>query len=424
MKIAITSDIYYPMTNGVAVFAHNLASGLAKRGHEVMVICPSFKGKAYRRKDPKTGVTVVHLRAMRMPLYPDQINKIPEKKEFLGLPLPRLVYRNGIWFSLYPHPALRRALDKFQPDVIHNQTAEGIALAAVSYARNRGVPLVSTGHAYPDNITGQLKLVRPIKRPVDAVLRTYMASFLKNSEYATMPTEMAIGDLVPKNRKRFKVPVEALSNGVDLTCFKPGKASQEIYEKYKIPKDGKIVLYVGRVDPEKSIKNVVKAFSMIHEQIPEARLVIVGDGTSRAGLEGLAEDLGIGEKTIFTGKIVPPDLMEVYKTGEFFVTASETETQGIVLIEAAATGLPLIAVDEGAVRELCQNRVNGILCQPGAVEELAQGMKRLLKDKELRERYAKKSLEVAKSHDLNRTLERFEEIYEAAINLKQEDLLD
>lgn len=424
MKIAITSDIYYPMTNGVAVFAHNLANGLAARGHEVMVICPSFTGRPSRRKDPVTGVTTVHLKSMRMPLYPDQINKIPEKREVLGVPIPRLVYRNGIWFSLYPHPALRKVLDKFKPDVIHNQTAEGIALAAVSYARSRNIPLVSTGHAYPDNITGQLKLVKPIKKPVDAILRAYMASFLKNSEYATMPTEMAIDDLVPKNRRRFNVPVEALSNGVDLKSFKPGRAKREIYQKYDLPENCPIVLYVGRVDPEKSIKNVVQAFKLMSKKVPEAKLVVVGDGTSRAGLIELTEDLEISEKVYFPGKITPPDLMEVYKIGTLFVTASETETQGIVLIEAAATGLPLVAVDAGAVRELCQNRRNGVLCEPGDIEALARGMTRIVQDNELRERYSQGSLEVAKLHDLNRTLKRFEEIYEEAINLKHEDLLD
>ena len=100
------------------------------------------------------------------------------------------------------------------------------------------------------------------------------------------------------------------------------------------------------------------------------------------------------------------------------MSASETETQGIVLIEAAATGLPLVAVDAGAVRELCQNRKNGILCQPGDVNKLARAMINLFTDEELRKKYGEYSLEVAKQHDLNRTLQRFVEIYEEAIILK------
>lgn len=420
MKIAITSDLYYPMTNGVAVFAHNLAKGLAKQGHEVLVICPSFKGRQYRVK--RDGVTTMYLRSIRFPFYPDQINKVPDGKEILGVPLPRLAYRHGLWITVDPYPALKRVLNKFHPDVIHNQTAEMIAIAARRYAKKYDVPMVSTGHAYPDNITSQLKILKPIKRPLDAVLRTYMASFLKHSEYATMPTEMAIDDLVPKKRKSFKVTVEPLSNGVDLAQFGPKKAPLRIYKKYRLPTDRPIVLYVGRVDPEKSISNVVTAFSGVLEAVPEALLVIVGDGTDRRRLTDLVEALGIQQSVRFLGRVMPPDVMEIYRTAQVFATASETETQGIVLIEAAATALPLVAVDAGAVRELCQHKKNGILCHPGDVEEMTDALVKILKNPDVRERYGKASLEIAKKHDLNRTLGRFVEIYEEAITLKDKKL--
>lgn len=420
MRIAITSDLYYPMTNGVAVFAHNLAKGLTKQGHEVLVLCPSFTGRQHREK--REGVTTFYLRSIRFPFYPDQINEVPEGKEFLGMPLPRLAYRHGLWITVDPYPTMKKVLNRFRPDVIHNQTAEVIAFAARRYAKKYDVPMVSTGHAYPDNITSQLKILKPIKRPLDAILRTYMASFLKHSEYATMPTEMAIDDLVPKKRKHFKVPVEPLSNGVDLAKFGPGKAPDRIYRKYHLPKDKPLVLYVGRVDPEKSLSNVVSAFAGVLDVIPEAKLVIVGDGTDRRHLQDLAQALGIEKSVYFPGRIYPPDIMEVYRAATLFATASETETQGIVLIEAAATGLPLVAVDAGAVRELCQHKRNGILCHPGDVAEMTDAMMKLLKNPELCERYGKESLEVAKMHDLNRTLQRFVEIYQEAIQLKRDKI--
>ncbi len=420
MRIAITSDLYYPMTNGVAVFANNLAKGLAKQGHEVLVICPSFTGRQHREK--RDGVITWYLRSIRFPFYPDQINEVPEGKEFLGMPLPRLAYRHGLWITVDPYPAMKRILNRFRPDVIHLQTAEMVAIATRRYAKKYDIPLVSTGHAYPDNITSQLKILKPIKRPLDAILRTYMASFLKHSEYATMPTEMAIDDLVPKKRKHFQVTVEPLSNGVDLAKFGPKKAPDRIYRKYHLPKDKPLILYVGRVDPEKSISHVVSAFAGALEKVPDAKLVIVGDGTDRRHLQDLARALGIEKSVIFPGRIYPPDIMEVYRAAVLFATASETETQGIVLIEAAATGLPLIAVDAGAVRELCQHKRNGILCHPGDVAEITDAMVKLLKNPELRERYGKESLEVAKMHDLNRTLRRFVEIYQEAIKLKQDKL--
>ena len=415
MKIAIASDIYYPMTNGVAVFSHNLANGLAERGHDVMVICPSFDGKYHVDKD-KNGVKTAHLSSKRFPFYPDQINEVPEKKEVLGVALPRTHYKNGIWWSTHPYGEIKKLLDDFQPDVVHLQTAETIALAIVRYVHKRKIPLVSTGHAYPDNVTGQFKFLKPVKKPVDAAVRAYMASFLKHSEYATVPTEMAIDGLLPKDHKKFKVAVEALSNGVDLSQFNTKPVNKKVLKKYGIEPDKKRVLYVGRVDPEKSIGVVVEAFSKILDKVPGAEFLIVGDGIDKVNLEEKVKGLGIVDKVRFLGRVMPPDLLDIYKSGSVFATASETETQGIVLIEAAATGLPLIAVDAGAVGELCQNKKNGILCQSGDVEGLARAMVKILTDDELRQKYGEASVEIAKKHDINRTLARFEEIYQIAID--------
>ena len=347
---------------------------------------------------------------------------MPENKKILSVKLPRLAYRHGLWITVDPYPELKKALNKFHPDVIHNQTAEMIAIAAMRYVKKYDIPLVSTGHAYPDNLTSQVKLLKPIKRPLDAILRMYMASFLKHSEYATMPTEMAIDDLVPKNRRHFDVTVEPLSNGVDLAQFTPGKAKAKILKKYHLEPKKPRVLYVGRVDPEKSISNVVSAFAGVLEKVPEAELVIVGDGTDRQHLVDLVKALGIEKNVKFPGRIMSLDIVDIYRSATLFATASETETQGIVLIEAAATGLPLVAVDAGAVRELCQNRKNGILCNPRQTEEMTKAFVKILTDEKIQEKYGAKSLEIAKKHDLNRTLRRFVEIYEEAIRLKGKEL--
>lgn len=407
MRIVIASDAYFPMTNGVAVFAHNLAEGLAKRGHEVLAIYPSFDGRKHKRKDRKTGVVNLCLKSVRFPFYPDQIEKIPEEK--------RILYKNGLHIAVNPYMQMKKVLKGFNPDVIHLQTVGTIGIAARAYADKHNVPLVSTGHSYPDNFTGQFKILKPVKKPADAVVKSYMNSFLKHSEYATMPTEMAIEDLVPKNRKHFKVPVEALSNGVDLSQFAPGEPTLRVLKKYRIDPSKPRVIYVGRVDPEKSLEIVIEAFTKTLKKVPNAEMLIVGDGIAKSKLEKKVKTEGLENSIRFLGKIMPPELQEVYRTGSVFATASETETQGIVLIEAAATGLPLIAVDAGAIREICQNRKNGFLCQPGNVEKIADSMVKLLTDKKLREKYSLGSLEISKKHDLNVTLKRFEEIYQKAI---------
>ena len=416
MKIVISTAVYYPMTNGVAVFSHNLALGMAARGHEVMVLCPSQTGKSHVKYE--NGVKTVYLRSIELPVYPDQIHPVPPKKKLFGKELPHVLYKNGFHVSALPDIEVKKALNKFRPDVIHCQISDPIGLAVVHYARRNHIPLITTEHNFPDVITDPLKLPKPIKKPVDAILTAYFVGRQKKSDYVTMPTQMAIDNLILKREKDFKVPVEAVSNGVDLSAFKPGKAAPEIYKKYKIPTGRPVALYVGRVDPEKQINLAIEAFQKALAKIPDAFLVIVGDGVARVDLEKKVQELGIEDSVRFLGRVLPPDLYELYKVGDVFVTASEIETQGIVLIEAAATGLPLVAVDKGAVAEVCRNGENGVLCQPKDIDGIANGLVKLFNDDRLRQAYAKKSLEIAQTHDINRTLQRFEEIYQEVIEMK------
>ena len=216
--------------------------------------------------------------------------------------------------------------------------------------------------------------------------------------------------------RELKVPIAAVSNGVDLSNFKPGKTPAEIYKKYGVPKDKPIVLYVGRVDPEKKVGTVVSAFKEVLEKIPEARMVIVGDGVDRLRLEKEAKELGISDSVIFLGRVLPPDLYELYKAGSVFATASEIETQGIVLIEAAATGLPLVAVNKGAVSEVCRTGENGFLCEPGNTAEISDALIKILTDEKLREKFSENSIKIAKEHDFETTLDKFINIYRKVIS--------
>ncbi|MBQ1387684.1 glycosyltransferase [Candidatus Saccharibacteria bacterium] len=416
MKIVIATAVYYPMINGVAVFSHNLAVGLAKRGNEVMVICPSQTGRNYTRTID--GVKTVYLRSVDAKVYPDQIHDVPKKKKFLGIKLPHLVYRHGLRVSVFPQMEVKKALDEFRPDVVHVQVSDPIGLSVVWYARRRGIPVVTTEHNQPDVFTDTLKVPGVVKKPVNYLLTSYFRNRQSKSDFVTMPTEQAIKDLIWSRGKGFPVPVAAVSNGVDLACFEPGKAPAEIYYKYGVPTDRPIVLYVGRVDPEKKVGVIIDAFNEARKKVSKALLVIVGDGVDKLRLMQKVEKMGLGGDVKFLGRVLPPDLYELYKIGDVFATASDIETQGIVLIEAAACGLPLIAVDGGAVGEVCRDGENGYLCQPGNVMEISEAMTRILSDSSLHARFSKKSVEIASEHDFEKTLDKFENIYKCVIDKK------
>ncbi|MBR5647701.1 glycosyltransferase [Candidatus Saccharibacteria bacterium] len=414
MRIVIATAVYYPMINGVAVFSHNLAMGLAKRGHEVMVICPSQTGKNYTRTED--GVKVAHLKSIEIKVYPDQIHDVPPKKRLFGRELPRVFYKDSFRVSAFPAREVRRVLNSFRPDIVHVQVSDPIGLSVVSYARKKNIPVVTTEHNQPEVLTDPLKMPGVIKKPVNAVLSSYFRSRQNKSDFVTMPTQRAIDHLTAGHK--FDAPIVAVSNGVDISDFKPGKAAARIYKKYGLPNNKPIVLYVGRVDPEKKVGLVLSAFKKTLEEVPDAVLVIVGDGVDKIRLGSEASRLGIGMNVRFLGRVMPPDLYEVYKIGDVFATASEIETQGIVLIEAAATGLPLIAVNKGAVAEVCKNDENGFLCKPGDVKAISEAMIKILTDKKLREKFSKKSIEIASEHDFNKTLDRFINIYNIVLRPK------
>ena len=410
MRIVIATAVYYPMINGVAVFSHNLAVGLAARGHEVLVLCPSQTGKSYMEK--VDGVETHYLKSTEIKIYPDQIHKVPEKRKFW--------YKYGFRASVFPGKEIRRILDEFRPEVIHVQVSDPIGLSCVSYARRHNVPVVTTEHNQPEVLTEPLGLPKVIRRPTNALLAAYFVNRQSKSDFVTMPTEKAIKDLIWSRGREFKVPVAAVSNGVDLRRFKAGKANKKIYQKYDLPSDAPIVLYVGRVDPEKKVGLVLEAFERFLynnkiDKLSKICLVVVGDGVDKNRLIKEAKRLGVDENVKFLGKVLPPDLYELYKVGDVFATASEIETQGIVLIEAAATGLPLIAVDKGAVSEVCQDGINGVLCRPGDVAAIAEAIKQILGDEELRQKYAEASLKIASEHDFEKTLDKFINIYQKVI---------
>ncbi len=418
MKIVIATAVYYPMINGVAVFSHNLAVGLAQRGHEVLVICPSQTKKYY--SEMQEGVEVCYLRSTTVKIYPDQIHDVAPKKKAFGRELPRVFYKHGLKVSAFPARRVKKILAEFQPDVVHVQVSDPIGLSVVSYAKKHGVPVVTTEHNQPEVFTEPLHIPGLVKKPIDALLSAYFYNRQSKSDYVTMPTKQAIDNLILSRGKEFKVPFEAVSNGVDLSRFKSGKARADIYDKYNIPKDRPIVLYVGRVDPEKKIGLVIDAFvKMLHnnklDKVSNPLCLVVGDGVDRLRLE---KEYSASVKTgdvKFLGRVTGDDLYELYKVGSLFATASEIETQGIVLIEAAATGLPLIAVKAGAVAEVCRNEENGFLCEPGDVDGISEAMTKILSNVELRKKYSENSIKIAHEHDFEKTLDKFIDIYSKVI---------
>lgn len=388
MKILIASDLHYPTINGVATFSRNLAKGLAARGHEVLVIAPSQTGKKYKEVDGNH------------PIY-----------RTMSVPFP--FYQN-FKISINPGREVKKYIEEFDPDIIHIQMLMGIGQAAMRYGNKKGIPIVTTNHAMPENLMDNLKLLAPVSRPINYLLKEYGARFHSRADLITMPTQSAI-DMFDETEK-ISVPIIPVSNGIDLSHFSPGVAADDVYARYGLPKDAPIVTYVGRLDAEKHLPVLLRAFVRVKAVIPNAHLLVVGDGTERENLIEMAHEFGFGHSATFTGRVSDEDLVALHKVGTVFCMSSPAELQSIATLEAMASGIPVVAVDAGALGELCQHERNGYLCERDDDEMIASGLITIIQDPKLREEMSQQSLAIAKTHDLQTTLDRFEEIYSGLVN--------
>jgi len=219
---------------------------------------------------------------------------------------------------------------------------------------------------------------------------------------------------------KVSVPMEAVSNGIDLVRFQPGTPGKEIYEKFNIPTDVPVITFVGRLDAEKHLPVLIDAFAEVLKVTP-AHLLIIGDGQDAVSLKEQSYALGIFDKVTFTGRVSEEDKMLLHQIGTVFAMPSPMELQSIATLEAMASGQPVVAVDAGALKELCQDGRNGYLCHADDYRRIGERLVEIITDTKLRQKFSEESLVIAKTHDLNTTLDRFEEIYGSIINPATKD---
>jgi glycosyltransferase involved in cell wall biosynthesis len=209
---------------------------------------------------------------------------------------------------------------------------------------------------------------------------------------------------------------------MELQTFRPLLASDEdiaTRHKWNLPPGVPILLHVGRLDTDKHVERVVLAAAQ-SLTMSDAHLLIIGDGTQKPALMKLCNTLGISDRVHFPGYISREDgVPEIYRIARLFVTASEIETQGIVLLEAAASGLPIVAVRATCIPEIVHHGVNGYLANSADFNGLSNAMSVLLKDPQKAKRMGNASLSLAAKHDLYYTNNAHAQLYGQLISQVQ-----
>ncbi|HWU40000.1 MAG TPA: glycosyltransferase, partial [Candidatus Acidoferrum sp.] len=247
---------------------------------------------------------------------------------------------------------------------------------------------------------------------VARILWWTMLSIYNKLDMITTPTETAASIL---RRQPVRVPIRAISCGVDTRRFAPRdhQNREEARARFHIDRDKPLLIYVGRLDPEKRLDLLLEAFSLQHH--PDARLVVGGYGSQGGALVALARRLGISDRVTFTGYIPQNEMPLLLASADIFCMPSPEELQSIATLEAMASGKPILAANARALPELVANEVNGMLFTPGDARDAARAMDVLLGDPSAWPRLGQASLERVQKHSLKVTIRQYEQVYRTLI---------
>jgi glycosyltransferase involved in cell wall biosynthesis len=325
MKILMVTNTFAPNVSGVARSVTTFTEEFRRRGHRVVVIAPKFDGAARGEAD------VIRVRALR---------------NF-----------NGTDYSvvLAPPHYVAKAVDALKPDVIHSHNPFLLGTTASRLAKSRNLPLVFTHHTLYERYThyvpgGDSTLMKRL-----AVRR---ATKYANSSDAVFAPSKSIADLLYE--RGVTVPIFEVPTGVRLADFGDGDGAG-FRADFRIPADATVVGYVGRIAEEKNLDFLARALSGVLARAPDTFAAIVGDGPSRDAMREIFRARGVADRVRFTGTLRDAALIAAYHALDVFAFASLTETQGLVLAEAMAAGVPVVALDAPGAREIVRDGANGRL---------------------------------------------------------------
>ena len=362
MRVALACPYAWDATGGVQVHVRQLAARMRDRGNEVLVLAPSGSPPA----EP-------YVRAVGRPI------RIPYNGSVAPVALgPGSVRR------------VREELRSFQPDLIHahEPLTPSTSMFATLWAR---VPVVGTFHAYADRAL-LFSAAAPILRPVWDRLAARLAVSRAAAEFVELRFGGELVRIVP--------------NGADVDLFAEAEPAD-------LPR-GRRILFVNRLDPRKGFRVMVDAFASIVAEEPEALLVVAGDGAERDAVERLAGP--IRERVLMLGNVPHAELPPYHAACEVFCgPAVGRESFGIVLVEAMAAGLPVVASDIPGYREVVRHQVEGLLVSPRDPEDLAEAVLGLLRDRRRAQALGRAGRERAGRYSWDAVVTELESVYREVV---------
>lgn len=358
MRILITTDTFAPVINGVVTSVKNLKSGLEAEGHDVRILTLSNRICSYSLDK------VWYIGSISADLVYPQAR--------VGIPAPFRIIREII---------------AWKPDVVHSQSEMSTMWLARIIARRCSVPLIHTYHTVYEDYTHYLSLNRVIGLKMAEMVSR---SVLNKTNAVIVPTEKVKEILL---RYGVNKPVFIVPTGIHPEYYHGEKhgVREKLREKFGIQPEEALLLYVGRLGKE---KNIGELLSLLSDYKPHPKLLIVGGGPDQKNLQEAARTAGMSENILFAGMIAHEKIPDYYAAGDIFVSASESESQGLTYIEAMASGLPLLCKKDDCLCNVVENGKNGFTWD--SREEFYSHLDRLISNPQLRKQIGYEAMQSVK----------------------------
>jgi glycosyltransferase involved in cell wall biosynthesis len=383
------TDYFYPELGGIQDSIATVSRSLGRRGHQVDIYAPRYAARDYRRigaavRERDLGANV---RVRRRP----------------SLPFPSSTRQSR---AALPSPIAWAALAcRAKPDVIHAHSFFGIGLEALLNGACLRIPVIGTNHTTVAGFGPHL--------PVSVQRATaYVAWFYNRCVYVTAPSRSVFAELATAKLCR---PHLVVSNPIDTDLFTPARADERAALRARFGLSGPTITYAGRLGPEKNIEVLLRAVAALRDQGVAVELAIAGHGSHEPILRTLATELRIDQQVRFFGTLAQDELARLLRISDAFAIMSTSETQSMVLLQAMASGVPVVAADARALSEFV-GPANGVLVDPHDAARLAQALGDLLASPERRRQLGSAGRQCAERYRVETITDEWETLYRSVLD--------
>lgn len=385
MKILFVSDVYFPRVNGVSTSMETYHRNLRLLGHIVHVIAPDYSRSSSDETD------IMRVPSRRIPFDPED----------------RLMSFKWVMSQL-------TKIRSENYDLIHIQTPFVAHYLGVKLSRMLGIPCVETYHTFFEEYLHHYVPLVP-----KYVTRFIAARFSRHQGNSLDGMVVPSGPML-RVLKAYGIttPIEVIPTGIEPASFVLGDRAA-FRARHGIPQDRPVILFVGRVAHEKNIGFLLKVVDRIRHEIPNILFVIAGEGPALKSLEHEARDLRLGENVMFVGYLNrPADLNDCYRAADVFVFSSRTETQGLVLLEAMAQGVPVVSIAELGTRDVLREG-SGVWIAREELKDFSGKVVAMLGDAQIRKALGESGREYASEWSAQKQAKRMLNFYQGVLEFPQ-----